>query len=80
VTVEDLGFCSNVYVRELGSQKVTVFSQEKADQTGIATIVLRASTANVLNDVEKAIDDGVNTVKAMTRDSRFFGWRRCKRH
>jgi len=72
VSAEELGFCSNVYVREVGGQKVTIFGQDKSDQSGIATILLRASSNNVLNDVEKAIDDGVNTVKAMTRDSRFL--------
>jgi len=65
-----LGFCSNVYVREIGAQKVTIFSQEKADTTSIATILLRASTNNILNDVERAIDDGVNVVKALGRDGR----------
>jgi T-complex protein 1 subunit theta len=32
---------------------------------------LRASTQNVLNDIERSIDDGINIVKALTRDTRF---------
>lgn len=68
---EELGFCSSVLVREVGAQKLTVFKQDNIDSTSVATILLRASTTNILNDVERAIDDGVNVVKAVTRDGRF---------
>ncbi|KAJ2887196.1 T-complex protein 1 subunit theta, partial [Coemansia aciculifera] len=36
----------------------------------LATVVLRGATANALDDAERAIDDGVNVVKALTRDHR----------
>jgi len=36
----------------------------------MATIVLRGSTTNLLDDVERAIDDGVNTIKVLCRDKR----------
>jgi len=36
----------------------------------MATIVLRGSTAAMLEDTERAIDDGVNTVKSLIRDGR----------
>jgi len=65
VRKEDQGFCSKVHVRELGSSRITVFAQDKMDDTSVATILLRAATNNVLNDVERAVDDGVNVVKAM---------------
>jgi len=68
---ESIGFCSNVFVKEYGLTKVTVFQQDKLDASQVATIVLRSSTHNILNDLERAIDDGVNTVRAMTRDARF---------
>ncbi|CAG8819820.1 10140_t:CDS:2, partial [Racocetra fulgida] len=35
-----------------------------------ATIVIRGATQNFLDDAERAIDDGVNIVKAVTRDGR----------
>jgi len=57
-------------VREFGLQKVTVFEQGASDHVQVATILLRSSTHNILNDVERAIDDGVNTVRALTRDGR----------
>lgn len=72
VRTEDVGMCAEVYVREVGSQKLTVFVQSDPDHTNIATILLRASTNNIMNDVERAIDDGVNVVKAMGRDGRFL--------
>jgi len=59
------GFVSSVHVREIGLKKVTVFAQEKSNAISVATVLLRASTNNVLNDLEKAVDDGVNTYKAM---------------
>lgn len=71
VRPEELGYCAHVYVREVGSTKLTVFTQEQRDASAMATILLRASTNNILNDIERAIDDGVNVVKAMTRDARF---------
>jgi T-complex protein 1 subunit theta len=68
VAAENQGFCSHVYVQEVGLTKLTVFEQAEQDTSAVATIVLRAQTFNMLNDVERAIDDGVNTVKAMGRE------------
>ena len=36
----------------------------------MATIVIRGSTHSLLNDVERAIDDGVNCIKTLCRDKR----------
>ncbi|CEG37195.1 t-complex protein theta subunit [Plasmopara halstedii] len=69
-TPDEMGFCDSVLVKEIGGKKVTVFQQDEEDAK-IATIVLRASTDNVLNDIERAIDDGVNCVKSVCRDGRF---------
>lgn len=68
VSPEFQGYCSAVNVREVGLTKITVFEQDSKDDTAVATIVLRASTFNTLNDVERAIDDGVNTIKAMGKE------------
>lgn len=40
------------------------------ETTRTATIVIRGATQNYLDDVERAVDDGVNVVKAITRDPR----------
>lgn len=42
---------------------------ESADGA-ISTIVIRGSTDSIMDDVERAIDDGVNTFKQLTRDGR----------
>ncbi|KAJ5539274.1 T-complex protein 1 subunit theta [Penicillium frequentans] len=56
---------------EIGGDRVTVFRQEDANAvTRTSTIVLRGATQNHLEDVERAIDDGVNVVKAITKDPR----------
>lgn len=70
-TAEEAGFVDLVEVREVGGRKVTVFEQD-AESSRVASIILRASTHNVLDDLERAVDDGVNTVKVLTQDGRFL--------
>lgn len=67
----DMGFASDVYVREVGSRKIVVFSQDKIDDTSVATVLLRASTDSLLNDIERAVDDGINVIRAMGKNGRF---------
>lgn len=67
---EELGHCDSVYVEEIGGTKVCIFKQEK-NKSKIATIIVRGATENILDDVEKAIEDGINTYKAMTKEPRF---------
>jgi T-complex protein 1 subunit theta len=38
--------------------------------SGVATIVLRGATEGFLDDVERAVDDGVNAFKSLCRDAR----------
>lgn len=63
---EELGYCDTVFVDELGDTSVVIFSQE-AKESRIATIVIRGSTDNYMDDIERAVDDGVNTFKALTK-------------
>jgi len=71
-TADELGFCDEVNVKEIGGRKVVVFSQTDNAKDGcrVATILLRASTESVLNDLERAIDDGVNCVRTLCSDGR----------
>merc|ERR1719313_1833772 len=69
-TADDLGYCKHIYVKEIGSTRCTIFDHE-SDNSRVATIVVRGSTPNIMDDVERAIDDGINVVKSMTRDARF---------
>lgn len=68
---DEMGSVDVVETTEIGGDRVTVFRQEDpAAVTRTATIVLRGATQNHLDDVERAIDDGVNVVKAITKDAR----------
>ncbi|OLL25412.1 putative T-complex protein 1 subunit theta [Neolecta irregularis DAH-3] len=66
---EEMGNIDIVETVEIGGDRVTVFRQEN-EVTKTATIVLRGATQNRLDDVERAIDDGVNVVKAIAKDPR----------
>lgn len=69
-TPEELGHCDKVYQDEIGSHKVILFQTEGS---GISSLIIRAGTSNILDDVERAVNDGVNIFKAMTRDAKFVG-------
>ncbi|XP_033219542.1 T-complex protein 1 subunit theta [Belonocnema kinseyi] len=69
-TSEELGFASTIHIDELGDTSVVIFSLDGKDSR-ISTIVIRGSTENYMDDIERAIDDGVNTYKGITRDGRF---------
>ena len=70
-TPEELGFANEVRVTEISSTKCTIFRRDE-DENKIATIVLRGSTNSMLDDAERAIDDGVNTVKSLVKDKRLL--------
>ncbi|TQS36243.1 hypothetical protein Golomagni_03313 [Golovinomyces magnicellulatus] len=66
---DEMGSIDAVETMEIGGDRVTIFRQEN-ETTRTATIVLRGATQNYLDDIERAVDDGVNVVKAITRDPR----------
>lgn len=68
-TQEELGYCDLVVVEELGDTSVVAFRNQSKDSR-IATIVIRGATDNFMDDIERAIDDGVNTYKGLTKDGR----------
>ncbi|XP_059912841.1 T-complex protein 1 subunit theta isoform X2 [Gadus macrocephalus] len=70
-TPEEMGHCDSVYLSEVGDTQVVVFKHEKEDGA-IATMVLRGSTDNLMDDIERAVDDGVNTFKVLVRDKRLL--------
>ncbi|XP_010054536.2 T-complex protein 1 subunit theta [Eucalyptus grandis] len=65
----DLGYVDLVSVMEIGGVRVIVVQNEEGGSS-VSTVVLRASTDSILDDLERAVDDGVNTYKAMCKDSR----------
>lgn len=66
---DEIGSIDVVETIEIGGDRVTVFRQEN-EVTRTATLVLRGATQNHLDDIERAVDDGVNVVKAITKDPR----------
>eukprot|EP01034_Spumella_vulgaris_P022415 gene22414-28539_t len=71
-TPEEMGECSLIEVKEIGGRKVVVFNQVLDEDTSVATIMVRASTENVMNDVERALDDGIQSFKTLCVDSRLL--------
>jgi len=74
-TAEEAGWADVVEAMEIGGQWCTQIRQEEtstaAADARLATIVLRGSTQNQLDDLERAIEDAVATVRtAMIRDGR----------
>jgi chaperonin GroEL (HSP60 family) len=73
-TPEEAGYIDVFETIEIGGDRVTVLRQldeeEGGEKTRTATILLRGATANRLDDLERAIDDGVNVIKALIKDAR----------
>lgn len=71
-TPDEMGFVDEIKVKEIGGRPVTIFRQNETSSAGckLATIILRASTTNVLADLERAVDDGVHACKQVCRDGR----------
>lgn len=66
---EEMGTVDVVETIEIGGDRVTVLRQED-EATRTATVVVRGATQNALDDVERAIDDGVSVVKSISKDPR----------
>jgi T-complex protein 1 subunit theta len=75
-TPDEVGHVKELAVEEIGGTKCLVLRQDGgggeggAAGAGIATVVLRGATEGLLNDAERAVDDGVNSFKALGRDAR----------
>ena len=73
-TPDEIGACSSVHVEEVGDKHITIFSHDKnsttSSQGNLSTILLRASTSSTLQDMERAIDDGVHAAKMACKDGR----------
>jgi len=66
-TADELGFADTVECEEIAGQRVTRFQRSESK---IATILIRGSTDNFMDDVERAIESGINTYKALSKDKR----------
>jgi len=66
---EEMGYADEISFQEISSTWCTVFRRDQ-EENKMATIVLRGSTHAQLDDIERAIDNGVNAVKSLIRDKR----------
>lgn len=66
---DELGLARRLEVREIGGTKCIVLEQDSS-LGQVSTVILRASTDQMLDDIERAVDDGVNAYKAICRDAR----------
>ncbi|KAI0302325.1 T-complex protein 1 [Multifurca ochricompacta] len=72
-TPEEAGYVDVCETIEVGGDRVTVLRQEPEGagvKTRTATVVLRGATQNHLDDLERAVDDGVALLKALLKDPR----------
>lgn len=68
-TPDEAGVIDLIETKEIGGDRVTIFKQD-VEQTKTCTIVLRGATQNSLDDIERAIDDAVSSIKGLTKDTR----------
>merc|ERR1712050_362693 len=68
-TAEEMGRADSVYVDELGDSEIVVFKVGDKESR-VSTIVIRGSTDNFMDDIERAVDDGVNVFKGLCKDGR----------
>lgn len=61
-TDEEVGSCISVEAREVGSTPLVIFEAEG----GISTVIIRGSTPNIIDDIERSIDDAVNSFRILT--------------
>ena len=69
-TPDEIGESDDVCVDEIASEKLVIFKRNTED-CKLSTIILRGSTKNTLEDVERAIDDGVNVFRSLVREKEF---------
>ncbi|KAI3977917.1 hypothetical protein MKX01_036757 [Papaver californicum] len=65
---DDLGHADLISVKEIDGARVTVVKNEEGGNS-VATVVLRGSTDSILDDLERAVDDGVNTYKTLAENA-----------
>lgn len=61
-TDDEIGSCALVQVLEVGSTPLVTFESDG----NLSTIVIRGSTQNIIDDVERSIEDAVNSFQILT--------------
>jgi len=66
-TKEELGYCQKVHLDCVGEQQVVVF-ERGTDSSSMCTVLIRGATDNIMDDIERAVDDGVNNFKILSKN------------
>ncbi|RLV91262.1 T-complex protein 1 subunit theta [Spathaspora sp. JA1] len=69
---DEMGEIDIIETKEIGGDRVTIFRQLNESISRTATIIIRGATQNNLEDIERAIDDGVNSIKGLLKDDRLL--------
>ncbi len=69
-TKEEIGFADKCFVDEISSMRCIVIVRE-SDENKLATLVIRGSTMNFLENIERVIEDGVNVYRNTCKDPNF---------
>ena len=67
---EEIGYCDAVTVKEIGSTKVSVFEKNQVNNK-LMTIVLRGATTSIMDDIERALENGISVYKQCLNDNRY---------
>ncbi|KAI3387451.1 hypothetical protein SNEBB_004918 [Seison nebaliae] len=70
-TSEEMGHVNEVYTEMIGEQPIVIFKQPEGEST-IASIILRGATEAFMDDVERAINSGINNYRALSKDGRIL--------
>lgn len=70
-TQEELGYCDQVKMVEIGSEKVTIFQKDEVN-TSLVSLVIRGGTKTLLEDTERAIVNGLNTYKNLIKNPKLL--------
>jgi len=70
-TKEEMGYADKIFVDEISSQKCIVVVKD-SDENKLSTIVVRGSTNNMLENIERIVEDGVNVYKSACKDQKFL--------
>ena len=68
LSAADLGFAGSVEERKIGDENMTVV--EQCQNPKAVTIMIRAGTAHVADEVKRAVDDAIGDVAAALRSSK----------
>lgn len=69
-STEEMGWCDMIEVEEIGGDRCTIFRQSRStkDICLQATILIRASNSNLMDDVQRTIEDALATIKTLKRE------------